>query len=180
MLVNRLAVGDTNGNNVSFEDKDSPLGDMPKKDGSVYVQESVVFKPRAGDPSAWDPKDIFTGESQATAGELAYSQDKDAFYHYNGSIWQSQSGSGAGNIIQFACSWRYDYLEGSVGNGEAANWGCQPQTCPNGWVQVGSVWSEPLSVVCPGNVYCIWGDTGDAYKYHPVSAGRSVRACLMQ
>lgn len=151
----------------------------PNKVGSIKVGESVVFKPKDNDPDSW-----YSGDAEA--GELVYSSQKDAFYHYNGSSWVPQAGGSSSlPVLYTACSWRYDYREGTVGIGAASNWGCIPPACPTAggtWVDLGVTATEPLSVACSGSDRCYWDTTGAgaASYYHPVSAGRSVRACLRQ
>jgi hypothetical protein len=52
-------------------------------------QGNATFKPQTGDPSSK------TGAfASGSVGELAYSADNDAFYHYNGTSWVAQGGGG--------------------------------------------------------------------------------------
>jgi hypothetical protein len=53
-------------------------------------QGNVTFTPQTGDPAT--KTGAFAGGS---VGELAYSADNDAFYHYNGTSWVAQGGGGA-------------------------------------------------------------------------------------
>ncbi len=150
----------------------------PKTVGSIKVERSVVFKPMAEDPVP--EKDLYTGEyTNVEQGEMIYNSGEDKFKYFNGSTWVPQTGGGSNPIIFFSCLWRYDYNEGVKGNGEATNWGCQPQDCPTpGWSQVGNVYNDQVSIACPGSTECYWGPTPSST--HPVSAGRSVRACMKQ
>src|SRR3989338_8012560 len=107
----KLAVG-------AYEDTEpSHIGEAEdlKAWGQLKVGRGVIFKPV--DPENVDNSQInnfiapaYAFTQGAEAGELVYTTD-DKFYHYNGSTWVSQGGAG-GDIIQFACTWAYDYREG--------------------------------------------------------------------
>ena len=172
----KLGVGD-----VTTGDGESHL--RPKTVGSIKVERSVVFKPMAEDPVP--EKDLYTGEyTNVETGEMIYNSGEDKFKYFNGQAWVPQTGGSSSlPVLYTACSWRYDYREGAVGIGAASNWGCTPPACPTTggtWVDLGVTATEPLAVACSGTggAWCTWDDPRN--YYHPVSAGRSVRACLRQ
>ena len=116
---------------------------------------------------------------------MIYNSGEDKFKYFNGQAWVPQTGGSSSlPVLYTACSWRYDYREGAVGIGAASNWGCTPPACPTTggtWVDLGVTATEPLSVACPGGANtgdCSWA--GSNGYVHPVSSGRSVRACLRQ
>jgi len=128
--------------------------DLPNREGDIRV------KPQPGNPTSWPG-----GEE----GQLAYSQDNDALYHYNGSSWVAE---GAGTaVINLSCPWGTDYRAGA---GHGWDGSCTPPSCPSGWASV-ATYSEPLSVACSGTYWCYW-DAASA-DGHPVAVGRSVRVC---
>ncbi len=182
----KLAVG-------AYEDTEpSHIGEAEnlKAWGQLKVGRGVIFKPV--DPQNVDNSQInnfiapaYAFTQGAEAGEMVYTTD-DKFYHFNGSSWVPQGGSGGKAIINTFCPWRYDYREGVIPTvGFASNWGkqddgsgnypCNPPACPTGWENLGMIGSESLSVACPGYNDCHWG--GVNYSTHPVSSGRVVRAC---
>ena len=170
----KLGVGD-----VTTGDGESHL--RPKTVGSIKVERSVVFKPMAEDPVP--EKDLYTGEyTNVEQGEMIYNSGEDKFKYFNGQAWVPQTGGSSSlPVLYTACSWRSDYREGVVGIGAASNWGCTPPDCPTTggtWVDLGVTATEPLSVACSGPGGCSWDLPYNAY--HPVSAGRSLRACLRQ
>ena len=123
------------------------------------VDGNIKLKPQTGDSASW---------SAGQAGEFAYSSSEDALYHYNGSSWVSQAGGGTA-VMYLSCAWGTDYRDAPAG------WdgSCVLPVCPSDWTSV-AVYSEPVSVACPGNSDCSWGVAG----YHPVAVGRSVRVCV--
>ena len=178
--------------------------------GQLKVGRGVIFKPidpENVDNSQINnfihPAYAFT--QGAEAGELVYTTD-DKFYHYNGSTWVTQAGESSGQeAIYTACTWAYDYREGimsvDTNNYNMANsgdnpalgrirqsWSCIPKTCVEIGLTVGTtagtykdlgvIANEPLSVACSGPGGCNWD--GTYADGHPVSAGRSLRACLRQ
>jgi hypothetical protein len=48
--------------------------------GELWVQDSIIFEPKSGDPSTWSTID-------AKEGELVYSDEENTFYYYNGTGW---------------------------------------------------------------------------------------------
>jgi len=76
-MVNRMAVGDTNG------DGQRSIADLPGENGQAYFAKSAIFRPQSGSPENW---------AAGTAGELAYAESEDGFYYYNGSEWVAQGG----------------------------------------------------------------------------------------
>jgi len=93
--------------------------DQPNRDGDMRLQ------PQPGDPTdtiAWPV---------GPAGQLAYSQTKDAFYHSNGSQWVADSGGSSGTVMYLDCA---DY---------GVSWAlhswpsCMPIGCPVGWTSAG-------------------------------------------
>ena len=182
MNSEKMAVG-------GYEDTDpshTNAADLKAK-GQLKVGRSVIFKP-VNEGSLTDS----SFNQNAQAGEMVYT-DQDKFYHYNGSTWQSQSGGSSGLVIYTSCAWRYDYKEGVVGIGAAANWGCIPPVCPAAggtWLDLGIIANDPASIACgvsdsgTGSI-CDWdGTTGTnnalAPSRHPITVGRSLRACLKQ
>jgi len=90
--------------------------DQPNRDGDMRLQ------PQPGDPAS--TVDWPVGQ----AGQLAYSQTKDAFYHSNGSQWVADSGGSSGTVVYLDCAW------GPAFNGLST---CVPPSCPAGWTSVG-------------------------------------------
>jgi len=88
LSTNKFVVGDTDG------DGKVTSSDQPPKTGSLYVAESVIYKPKAGDPATWN-------KTNARAGELAYSSSKADYYTFNGSTWVAQGG---GSTYFLACT----------------------------------------------------------------------------
>lgn len=85
-MVNRMAVGDTNG------DGKRTAADLPSEDGQLSVAKSVIYTPQGDTPKNW---------SAGTAGELAFSKDDGGFYYYNGSEWVAQSAGGGASYVAF-------------------------------------------------------------------------------
>ncbi|MFH0913197.1 MAG: hypothetical protein V1884_02820 [Candidatus Omnitrophota bacterium] len=90
LQTNKFAVGDTNG------DGKVTTSDQPPKTGSLYVAESVIYKPKSGDPATWNT-------TNARQGELTYSSSQGAFYGFNGSTWVAQGGGATYFLSCNAC-----------------------------------------------------------------------------
>jgi hypothetical protein len=87
--------------------------DQPTRDGDIRLE------PQTGSPTtAWPA---------GQPGQLAYSQDNDAFYHYNGSAWVADGG-GSGTVAYLDCAWGPTYVGLSS---------CTPPACPAGWTSIG-------------------------------------------
>jgi len=95
--------------------------DQPNRDGDMRLQ------PQPGDPT--NTIDWPVGQ----AGQLAYSQTKDAFYHSNGSQWVADSGGSSGTVMYLDCpaavQWYYDPISMSDVYGPY----CIAPACPTGW-----------------------------------------------
>jgi len=88
MRVNRISVGDTNG------DGQRTVDDLPQKDGQIYIAESGIYKPKVEDPAYW---------ANGITGELAFSNDKQKFYYFDKSSWRPLGGSEGGYFIANQC-----------------------------------------------------------------------------
>lgn len=88
LSTNKFVVGDIDG------DGKVTTSDQPPKIGSLYVAESIICKPKAGDPATWNT-------TNARAGELAYSSSNSNYYSFNGSAWVAQGG---GTTYFLACN----------------------------------------------------------------------------
>lgn len=86
LQTNKLAVGDTNGDNKLTS------ADQPPENGQLYVARSVIYKPHT-DKAAIDAL------PNPRLGELAYAVSEDEWYYYNGS-WVAQGGGGTGYFLQ--------------------------------------------------------------------------------
>jgi len=118
---NKLAVGDTNGDNQLTS------ADLPSANGQLYVARSVIFKPHtnfAAIQTLTNPR----------IGELVYAAAEDKWYYYNGAWvpqageegiqfvgvgWYSDSGgghlSGCQGIVTRKNSSGQDYMYSSMG-----------------------------------------------------------------
>lgn len=104
MQVQRMAVGDTNGNGVLN------ANDQPGADGQIYAARSVILAPQSSLP-ADDIKE----------GEIVYNDADNTFYGYNGAGWQRMGGGWhhSGELVYEGAGlyWKEIDLSGIVGAG---------------------------------------------------------------